>query len=215
MKCDEFSRIAGDLVRNQALDSEKKLAAVAHAEICPACSRRLEQEKGLALRLQALSRAMASEEAPVWVEEQLLSRFRRMQQSAETSSRRSWARVSGAIAAGIVLLIFSGYLAILGPSQPDKRQGGTDLGKASPRAVAPAAGGERELRPWVVTGFIPLVDGYSTSPPERGHLFRIRLDRTALIWMGLPMNEESAESSVLADVLVGDDGLARAVRFVR
>jgi len=32
---------------------------------------------------------------------------------------------------------------------------------------------------------------------------------------GLPVNQERAESRVKADVLIGEDGLARAIRFVR
>ena len=81
--------------------------------------------------------------------------------------------------------------------------------------TAPSGREGRTLRPQVVTDFIPLMDVHSMEVSGRGHLVRVRLERTALLWMGLPMNEDLAESTVLADVLIGDDGLARAVRFVR
>jgi hypothetical protein len=50
---------------------------------------------------------------------------------------------------------------------------------------------------------------------ESGHVVRVELPRTALVSMGLPMNPERAGELVKADVLMGDDGVARAIRFVR
>jgi hypothetical protein len=41
------------------------------------------------------------------------------------------------------------------------------------------------------------------------------LPRSALASLGLPMNVERANERVKADVLLGHDGLARAIRFVR
>jgi hypothetical protein len=67
----------------------------------------------------------------------------------------------------------------------------------------------------VVTDFIPLTDGDSLKQIERGELIRVRMPRTALLKFGLPMNVESAGIPVKADLLVGEDGLARAIRFVR
>ncbi len=67
----------------------------------------------------------------------------------------------------------------------------------------------------VVTDFIPLTDGDSLKPIERGELIRVRMPRTALLRFGLPMNVERAGVPVKADLLVGDDGMARAIRFVR
>jgi hypothetical protein len=41
------------------------------------------------------------------------------------------------------------------------------------------------------------------------------MPRSALIRLGLPVNVERADTPVKADLLVGEDGLARAIRFVR
>jgi hypothetical protein len=41
------------------------------------------------------------------------------------------------------------------------------------------------------------------------------LPPSALIAVGLPAPVERTDSRVKADVVVGDDGVARAVRFVR
>jgi hypothetical protein len=66
-----------------------------------------------------------------------------------------------------------------------------------------------------VTGFFPLE--YSTVEMSGGRLVRMEVSREALAAFGLeePLSPSSRDSGrILADVLVGDDGLARAVRFV-
>ncbi len=215
MNCEEFAEIVPDLLRKQPVASEKELGALTHARVCPACSLRMEQERVLTARLQALARSMAVEEAPAWIEERLLSQFRWLTHSGDRSARRSWSSASGAIAAGLVLLILSAYLVTLSPPQPEQELTGTRPTGAGFEGAAPSGSEGRTLRPQVVTDFIPLMDAYSMEVSGRGHLVRVRLERTALLWMGLPMNENLPEGFVLADVLIGDDGLARAVRFVR
>ena len=68
----------------------------------------------------------------------------------------------------------------------------------------------------VTTDFMPLA--YSSVPSTNLQVVRLAVPRTALVSFGLtppePLERASADT-VLADVLVGDDGLARAVRFVR
>ncbi|MBO0799314.1 MAG: hypothetical protein J2P31_10890, partial [Blastocatellia bacterium] len=67
----------------------------------------------------------------------------------------------------------------------------------------------------VATDFIPLTYGESLKPIEEGELIRVRMPRSALLQFGLPMNVERAGVPVKADLLVGEDGLAHAIRFVR
>ena len=68
----------------------------------------------------------------------------------------------------------------------------------------------------MVTAFFPL--RYSTIPVTGGRLVRLEVPRHAVRAFGVETTEstlEPASSTILADVFVGDDGLARAVRFVR
>jgi hypothetical protein len=51
-------------------------------------------------------------------------------------------------------------------------------------------------------------------PLEEGLVVRVELPRSALVSFGLPMNMERADERIKADVLLGNDGLARAIRFV-
>jgi cytoskeletal protein RodZ len=67
----------------------------------------------------------------------------------------------------------------------------------------------------IATSFIPLAGGRSFAPAESLQLMRIELPRSALVSFGLPMNVERADQRIKADVLVGNDGVARAIRFVR
>jgi hypothetical protein len=67
-----------------------------------------------------------------------------------------------------------------------------------------------------VTEFISLVaDAPAATPLESGQLVRVQLPRAALASLGLPLNVERGNEPVKADVLLGGDGLARAIRFVR
>lgn len=79
-------------------------------------------------------------------------------------------------------------------------------------AMKPAGTGvvSREL----VTEFFPL--RYSNVPARGGYVVRMQVSRSALASFGVaPPGGDLTSPSVLADVVIGDDGLARAVRFVR
>ncbi len=67
----------------------------------------------------------------------------------------------------------------------------------------------------IATDFIPLMQGGQFAQAEGGHLVRVELPRSAMASFGLPVNYERAGGRVKADVLLGDDGIARAIRFVR
>jgi hypothetical protein len=66
------------------------------------------------------------------------------------------------------------------------------------------------------TPFLPLAG--DTVPPTDGYLVRLELPRAALVQFGLGQTETLTASrttnTLLADVLVGEDGVARGVRFV-
>ncbi|HEV7890319.1 MAG TPA: hypothetical protein VGP08_06755 [Pyrinomonadaceae bacterium] len=64
----------------------------------------------------------------------------------------------------------------------------------------------------ITTEFIQLA-GFTQS--EGVHLVRVELPRSALASFGIPVNADRAGGRVKADVLLGEDGTARAIRFVR
>lgn len=67
----------------------------------------------------------------------------------------------------------------------------------------------------IATDFIPLMNTDGLTQLDSGQVMRVELPRSALMSFGLPMNMERANERIKADVIVGGDGLARAIRFVR
>ena len=65
----------------------------------------------------------------------------------------------------------------------------------------------------VTTKFYPLIE--DAPPFERGELLRVSLPASSMRSVGLPVSEDRLSETVQADVLVGQEGLARAIRFVR
>jgi len=65
----------------------------------------------------------------------------------------------------------------------------------------------------VATGFYPL--SYSAVPVTQGSVVRLELSPSALAALGVEPPLNSRQDRVMADVFVGEDGLARAVRFVQ
>src|SRR5262245_40706462 len=65
------------------------------------------------------------------------------------------------------------------------------------------------------TDFFLLRYGNDHESIESGELIRVQMPRSALITLGLPVDVERAGEMVKADLLIGEDGLARAIRFVR
>jgi hypothetical protein len=73
----------------------------------------------------------------------------------------------------------------------------------------PAGDGE------VATAFYPLA--YGAVPVTQGNIVRVAVSPAAVAALGVePLGASASPRDVLlADVVVGEDGLARAVRFVR
>ena len=67
----------------------------------------------------------------------------------------------------------------------------------------------------IATDFMPLGDLNAAMIQDGGQIVRVRLRRSALIRFGLPVNMDRYNENVKADVLVGSDGLAHAIRFVQ
>jgi hypothetical protein len=67
----------------------------------------------------------------------------------------------------------------------------------------------------IATDFFSVGDTSALSLADGGQLVRVELPRSALMRFGLPVNTDRASERVKADVLVGADGIARAIRFVR
>lgn len=97
-----------------------------------------------------------------------------------------------------------------------RSQGGVQVAQnRKPRNVEPTSmAANRLAQNEVVTDYIPLTYLNDSTMFDSGLVVRVQVPRSTLISMGLPMNVESSSELVKADVVVGDDGVARAIRFV-
>jgi hypothetical protein len=75
---------------------------------------------------------------------------------------------------------------------------------------------EAELRKLPAPGeeFVPLLYGGDPGLMETGQVLRVELPTRVLESFGIPVQEELRTRRVRADLLVGEDGIARAIRFV-
>lgn len=80
---------------------------------------------------------------------------------------------------------------------------------------SPRAAKASPADPEIMTDFMPLTYGAALNPNEGAQLVRVELPRSALASLGLPVNADQSDERVKADVLLGHDGMARAIRFVR
>jgi len=94
-------------------------------------------------------------------------------------------------------------------SKPPKRIHPTTLRRPASVPVANVANSE------IATDFIPLRYTSAASLQDGGQIVRVELPRSALANFGLPVNMDRYNERVKADVLVGVDGLAHAIRFVQ
>jgi len=96
----------------------------------------------------------------------------------------------------------------LGRSLPHSRQPPDHL---SPLAdVGPIASESEPL-----SDFIPLTHLSSATAIESGQVIRVKIPLSAFLAFGLPVSPEQADQIVNAEVVIGDDGVKRAVRLVR
>jgi hypothetical protein len=121
------------------------------------------------------------------------------------------------------------------PEPPAPMVAGTPVGRppipinltpAPPKVVATADNGsgkthsprrssiKRALEE-VTTEYLPLTYVAYTDEADGGHVVRVQVPRSALLTLGVPLGAAPSAELVKADVIVGDDGLARAIRLVR
>ena len=142
--------------------------------------------------LDTALRAMAEDEAQLGASAGIETRLLAEVRTIAAARRRRMAIATFAAAAVVLLAAWMGSQRFL-PSR-----------SSNPRVAE------------VTTDFMPLA--YSRVPSTNLQVVRLAVPRTALISFGLTPPEpldRTFTDTVLADVLVGDDGLARAVRFVR
>lgn len=108
MKCYEFEAVVLDIVSGRLMEVRLKQAALAHAETCPTCGLRLEQEQQLTAGLRAVAAQTEVAKAPPKLNRELQAAFRNQfpNQIQKPQHRQLWKKHEWlALAAGLVLLL--------------------------------------------------------------------------------------------------------------
>lgn len=114
-------------------------------------------------------------------------------------------------------------IALVDPSievKPVTNDGGEAKMIESPESIPEGKKAVPRRRPAAVNtsaepDFIPLTWVSDTASLRSGTVVRVEVERATLLSMGLPVNETRSDSLIKADLVVGDDGIARAIRFVQ
>jgi hypothetical protein len=219
MNCQEVEATVTDLARNLRLEVEARDRALAHVRECRQCSARLAAEKRLTEGLLAWAAASMEEQAPPRVEEKLRAAFRR--QPAPVRRGRGWLALAaaGSIAAAILLFKLPGPRAVAPPPPPPKAvtvaQAPVPVIEIKKNRQANRLSRRRAVQPEIATEFLPVAEDDGWTPLDGGRLMRVKLPRSALGVFGLPLDEERGPERVQADVMLSNDGILRAIRFVR
>jgi hypothetical protein len=152
----------------------------------------------VAAGLRLLAAEMKNVSAPPRVEANLLRAYRERyrRRVAPTGELHQWWA-----AAAAVLLVAGALWTGLRP--PPGR-----LVAANSHVLASAVIEEED------TAFLPLPNAAGSPQDDDVDLVRVELPRSAVTALGMPAGDDSDAESVEAEVLVGPDGMARAVRFL-
>ena len=168
-------------------------------------------EEDVLTALKALAEADAAKEAPAEVEARLRFAFRQ-------KKRRPILPWIMAAAAAIVIIAIYFRPQRSEPARaivdPPKAIEPTVVVEPAPQPVKTVARAPRRTRPReIATEFFPLVE--FAPPLDRAELVRVSLPASAMRTVGLPVREDRLSDRVQADVLVSEEGLATAIRFVK
>jgi hypothetical protein len=221
MSCHRWREVIEELARDQLLDAEVRRQALAHCLACAECSARLKQARALTAGLRALA-AESAAEAPPRLEGALRAAFRTPRPVARPLRKGGvWLAAAAAVVAIIGVAVWQGRRPspVPAPQQvavtPALAEAPPKLPPAPPPARrASQLPARRAPRPEIATDFLPLAYVSDARELEQGSLVRVRLPRTAMASVGLPVNEELRSEPVQADIWLGQDGVARAIRFI-
>ena len=206
MNCQEFWNTMPELA-HEAEDGHLE-----HLGECSACAALLNRQRTLASGLRMLAADWRSVEAPARVESRLTAAFLGQAGLAvRRPAARWWVPVATWAAAAAAVVALAMFLARDRQVVPAHRTASSrvQLAAVEPPADLEALGDSSDAD----GDFIPMPNGARIEPNEDLNLVRVEVPRSAMIALGYAVSEDRASESVEAEVVLGADGLARAVRF--
>lgn len=174
--------------------------------------------------LAALREETRGAEAPARVEAALCNAF--LARAKRPAGRRWMSWIAG-LAAVLVLAAGAAQWKITRPVAPPAARlqapaaPSLELPKPHPvmaQRARPAVRRVRKVAPEpreVATEFLPLDDAGILAPMESAQVLRVQVPRSTMMRFGLPVNQDRMMEPIHADVVFAQDGIARAIRFVK
>ena len=189
-----------DFARGVPLPESTASLVESHVEVCGTCAARLQRERELSAGLKAVAGQTSAAGPGPEMEQRLLDAFAAMHTKAART--RTYSRVWRAAAA--VLLVMTG-LATWTASTVTPDPSSADAA----RQRGSATGGRGAFDDFML---LPVASGLPAL--ESGVIVRIELPVSALPAYGVEVISDIPKNRVEADLLVGQDGQARAIRFI-
>jgi len=185
-----------------------------HIGECSACAALMNRQRTLASGLRTLAADWQSVGAPARVESRVTKAFlgRAGLTVLDPAIRWwvpvvSWATATAAVVALAMFLVHDRQ-----PATPAHRTNPSrvQLAAAEPPVDLETPSDSSDAD----SDFIPIPNAARIEPNEDLNLVRVEVPRSAMIALGYAVSEDRASEPVEAEVVLGADGLARAVRFV-
>lgn len=217
MNCEEFEQMGLDAARDASLSEVQRAAAREHASACSHCAALQDSwnATGAALREFAEDTAMA--QTPARVEMRLRQEFRTRHVTLKV--RRRAVIAAWALAAAVVVVGAVGFrnwrksTSEQAANRSAGNLGANPLAAEQSAAGKPDSGNSESLMADGELSDFTLLPGALSADASDGAILRVRLQRSSLGSLGLPVNEERAAEWIQVDLLVGNDGLPQAVRL--
>jgi hypothetical protein len=217
MKCEEFEAIGLDAERDASLSEAERAAAREHVNSCSRCAALQDSWLAARMELRSLADATSQHQAPARVEMRLRQEFWTQHHTVKT--RRAaviagWALAAAAVAVGAVSWINWRMNQHPGDTSNPVNLTASGGGGAKQQAQDQNLGANSEtLLADNELGDFTLLPGVLASDTDDAAIMSVRMQRSALGALGLPVSEENAGDWIQVDLLVGNDGLPQAVRL--
>lgn len=216
MKCEEFEAIGLERsgLRMSEVDAALRGAASEHAARCPTCAALQESWQETRMALRALRETTRDADTPQRVEMRLRHEFgmrHRLRRARAVAFFAAWTLATAAVLfAGV-----SWWNWRLTQTHGGAVSAGNSV-KSNAPTRAPAPSGTFDEVTLVAdneAGDFTLLPGSLPQEVDDSAIVRVGMQRGALSSLGLPVNEERVSDWIQVDLLVGQDGLPKAVRL--
>jgi hypothetical protein len=217
MKCEEFEAIGLDGDRDASLSEAERGVAREHVNSCSRCAALQDSWLAARMELRSLADATSQHQAPARVEMRLRQEFWTQHHTVKT--RRAaviagWALATAAVVVGAVSWINWRAGQHPGVTSNPASLTASDRGGAKQQAQDQNLDANSEtLLADNELGDFTLLPGVLASDTDDAAIMSVRMQRSALGALGLPVSEENAGDWIQVDLLVGNDGLPQAVRL--